>query len=607
MKAAAKLKSSGKVTLHPGLLITIAVLALVALGLIQNAQATPRTWSGGGDKVSWNDGANWNPAGAPASGDALSLNSSIPISMGIGANIGALSISFANNFNGSNTTVIGGNGATPVTLTLDSSWSVSDNASSGQITFQSLKGGLGALSMPLNGAGTVTVASGATMQFLSQIDDGSSAGSITKEGGGTFVLGNGSNTYSGGTTVDAGVLQTTATQALGSTSAPLTVNGGNTVSGNFPTTLDLHGTNQIVGGLSGNTVSSIGGRIENDLSNTSSVLTVGTGNASATFNGIIFNGSGTTGLIKVGTGTQALAGTNTYTGDTTVSAGTLKFTGVSSAIGNVSVASGATLDASNTGAGLAIGALSGQGSVAINTPSLGLNVSQSTSATFSGVISGSGMVNKGGGGNGGSETFTGANTYGGGTDIHSGTLLINNTSGSGTGSGAVNVFAGILGGTGFISSGANNVTVNQGANITGGDNGTIGTLHLTTANLVFNGQMFDLATYVVDLSNTSSDKLAITGNLDLSGGFDQISFQGTAGAPSYELATFTGTRTGTFDTVTNLPAGYMLEYNPGQIDLVQSISAVPEPATWVGGALALLVIGCQFSVIRRRRHLRSRK
>jgi len=38
----------------------------------------------------------------------------------------------------------------------------------------------------------------------------------------------------------------------------------------------------------------------------------------------------------------------------------------------------------------------------------------------------------------------------------------------------------------------------------------------------------------------------------------------------------------------NLPSGYMLDYSsPGVI----ALTPVPEPATWIGGALALSAIG----------------
>jgi autotransporter-associated beta strand protein len=54
-----------------------------------------------------------------------------------------------------------------------------------------------------------------------------------------------------------------------------------------------------------------------------------------TFSGIVANGSGTTALTKVGTGTWTLSGANTYTGATTITAGTLAL-GASERISNSS-------------------------------------------------------------------------------------------------------------------------------------------------------------------------------------------------------------------------------------------------------------------------------
>jgi autotransporter-associated beta strand protein len=68
-----------------------------------------------------------------------------------------------------------------------------------------------------------------------------------------------------------------------------------------------------------------------------------------TYSGLISNGSGTLALIKDGTGTWCLTGSNSYTGATTVAAGILLVNGnQSAATGAITVASGATLGGSGT-------------------------------------------------------------------------------------------------------------------------------------------------------------------------------------------------------------------------------------------------------------------
>lgn len=76
---------------------------------------------------------------------------------------------------------------------------------------------------------------------------------------------------------------------------------------------------------------------------------------------------------------------------------------------------------------------------------------KNTSATFAGQIKDAGVttVIKTGSG---AWTLTGSNSFSGGLVVSNGTVLVNNTTGSGTGSGAVNVLAGAtLGGTGKVS------------------------------------------------------------------------------------------------------------------------------------------------------------
>lgn len=143
-----------------------------------------------------------------------------------------------------------------------------------------------------------------------------------------------------------------------------------------------------------------------------------------------------------------------------------------------------------------------------------------------------------------------------------------------------------LGGTGTIG-GA--VTVNAGANITGATNGSVGTLTLLSTATFAGAGSGSLATFVVDLIGATSDTLNITGLLDLSGLFDALSFNGTPdGTSSYLLANF-GSINGTFNTAPAF-AGYQYIYGSTTLEL-SPLTPVPEPSTWLAGALALLAAG----------------
>ena len=111
--------------------------------------------------------------------------------------------------------------------------------------------------------------------------------------------------------------------------------------------------------------------------------------------------------------------------------------------------------------------------------SAGSQVGGAGDLALSGIVSGNTLTKIGGG----TLTLTNANDYTGLTTVSAGTLLVNNTTGSGTGSGAVQVDGGTLGGSGTI---AGPVTVNAGGRITGGTLGGVGTLTINSS-LSFNG------------------------------------------------------------------------------------------------------------------------
>src|SRR5262245_25644199 len=152
----------------------------------------------------------------------------------------------------------------------------------------------------------------------------SSSGAFQQNGTGTTIF-TAANTYTGGTTVNAGTLRLGPGGSLAPT-GPLTVNAGGT--------FDLNSFNQTVGSLAGAGNVTLG----------AATLTTGSDNTSTTFSGTI---SGTGGLTKIGAGTLVLTGTNPYSGATTVNGGRLTVNG---AIPNsaLTVDGGATLGGTGT-------------------------------------------------------------------------------------------------------------------------------------------------------------------------------------------------------------------------------------------------------------------
>jgi autotransporter-associated beta strand protein len=132
-------------------------------------------------------------------------------------------------------------------------------------------------------------------------------------------------------------------------------------------------------------------------------------------------------------------------------------------------------------------------------------------ATFTGAITGSIQVFKRGTG---TQIFApgtyGDNTYDSGTTIEAGTLLVNNTSGSGTGSGAVFVNSGAtLGGNGSI---AGPLSVDPGAHLApGAGPGKVGTLTLQQLSISGGILDYDGDSSGVDRINIGTDGFGASG------------------------------------------------------------------------------------------------
>ena len=232
------------------------------------------------------------------------------------------------------------------------------------------------------------------------------AGNATKSTSGTILLSK-ANTYSGGTTLNAGTLSfgTAKTGSVGNITSSslgtgsLTLNGGTlTASSNAARSIlnavTVGGDVTFGDGVS-NAILNFAAGI--DLGGATRTLTIVT--SSVTFSGVVANG----GLTTAGN-TLVLTVANTYTGATTINSGTLQI-----------------------GSGGTGGSIDSTSSVT-NNGALIYNRNNSFSASY--AIGGTGTLEKQGNG---TLTLTGSNGYTGATTITAGTLQV----GAGTDAGSI--------------------------------------------------------------------------------------------------------------------------------------------------------------------------
>ena len=320
--------------------------------LLSSSYAATFTWNGAAGDNNWSTSGNWVGGSAPANdGTAVIV---LAGTNGLAPNVATpwdiSSLTFSNN---AGAFVLGGSA-----LTIRAGGIVSSNANIQMVnnaitlgaaqTWSAASGNL-VFGGTINNGGNLLTVSGGFNTLISGIVSG--AGGMTKTGTGTNTL-SAANTFSGVTTVSAGVMNIQNSGALGSTSAGtvvasgavLQLQGGISV-GNEPLTIsgtgglnsgalrNISGDNSWGGVITLGAASTIGcdansltlssGGIVN-----STFLTTFTNAGNISVTGTI--GSGTGGVTKTGAGTLTLSGTNSYGGLTTVSAGNQVTIGYSS-------------------------------------------------------------------------------------------------------------------------------------------------------------------------------------------------------------------------------------------------------------------------------------
>jgi autotransporter-associated beta strand protein len=288
--------------------------------------------------------------------------------------------------------------------------------------------------------------------------------------------------------------------------------------------------------------------------------------------GAILFATGTTNAYNIlGTATLTI-GSDTVSGITNASATNQRFS-----VSTIALGISQAWNVQSTGN------LSFSSAVSLGDNTLALGGASTGAGSISGVISGNGGNLTKFGGN--TWTLSGANTYTGATAVVGGTLLIN---GSTSSSSAVTVInsGSILGGTGTING---TVTINSGASILGGTGAAASGALTLSNNLTLNsGSIIQLALGGAGAHST----LARTGGIwsfQSNQAFTFINLGATVG--TYDnIITGLASNPGTGNwTITNPGFAGTFTFDGANIDL--TLTAVPEPSTWIGGVFALAALG----------------
>ncbi|NBV33391.1 MAG: hypothetical protein EBR81_06285, partial [Proteobacteria bacterium] len=297
-----------------------------------------------------------------------------------------------------------------------SAYLTGSNSYSGGTTVS--EGSLVLLSGNALGTGTLSIAGGASV-VLNNPTDGIfafpiiGAGQILSSGSATLTL-SGANSFSGGVNLSSGTLKLANATALGT--GTLSITGGALAA---DSDVALTSNNPILLGGSLAYQGSASLSLGKGAITLSVAPNINVASGSLKIGG---NLTGTYPLTKSGAGTLILAGTNTYTGATTVYAGTLVF------IGANSMPSASTITTVGTGVIRLQGGAKATNFMGSSNLSLASDADSTigngsvTTGTLSGILTGDGGLTKAGAG---AITLSGANSFTGKTVISSGTLLVN--------------------------------------------------------------------------------------------------------------------------------------------------------------------------------------
>lgn len=430
------------------------------------ALAGTKTWNTTSGSLS--AGGSWSPTGTPVTTDETLFGTGVTPAGTIDTAVGT-NLSFGNllwNNNTSSTIQINSTGVTSTQLRLTGGGGFTEaiaqggatndlllmgtNATSNTLTISEVNPGGGvSLKLRLDASGNFNVVnSGATLVINTEILETGGAKNLTKTGAGTLTL-SGTNTYTGTTTLSAGVLSVGTNANLGSATNGITFSGG-TLRVTGDNTLSSFGSHVVTFTSGANVGFDIIGATTFTLSQN---LTQGNG-------GLTLSGGSGTDVNGNINSELTLSGNNSgFTGTVTVNSGKLNFTTNASVVSssNALVVNGGqvSVGAVFVGSSANVGSLSGTGGIIDATSggttgdTRGLTVNQTSNGIFSGSIRDATTLSR-------VLNFTkagaatlefagaGANTYSGTTTVTGGELDLNKTAGVDAIAGNVTINGGTL-------------------------------------------------------------------------------------------------------------------------------------------------------------------